>query len=112
MYCLKCGGETPEQQLFCPDCLQSMEAYPVRPDTPIQLPKRQTTAPAKRSRQKEIPPEVEIIRIKTKLRRLRIGACLLLLAFALTLGALIYHLIQEGGMPTLTAGAATVYRQE
>ena len=93
MYCLKCGGETPEQQLFCPDCLQSMESYPVRPDTPIQLPKRQAAAPVKRSRQKEIPPEVELAKLKTKYRRLRLAAFLLLLVLTLMVGWMICQFI-------------------
>ena len=65
----------------------------MRPDTPIQLPKRQTAAPAKRSRQKEIPPEAELAKLKAKYRRLKLSVFLLLLALALVMGWMIYQLI-------------------
>lgn len=37
MNCMKCGKETAEGQSFCTDCLEVMEAYPVKPGTPIQI---------------------------------------------------------------------------
>ena len=40
MYCLKCGRDTKSEQVFCNDCLAVMDAYPVKPDTAIHLPKR------------------------------------------------------------------------
>lgn len=41
MECLKCGRPTKESNVFCQDCLTEMERYPVKPDTPVVLPKRQ-----------------------------------------------------------------------
>lgn len=38
MYCLKCGKDT--QDVFCDECKQIMENYPVKPDTPAILPDR------------------------------------------------------------------------
>lgn len=112
MYCLKCGGETPEQQLFCPDCLQSMEEYPVRADTPIQLPKRQAQVPAKRSRQKEVPPEVLLPKLRAKIRRLSLCICLLILALALTLATFFFNIFQEEEEPTLTGRNYKVTEQK
>ena len=40
MYCLKCGREVYEDQVFCPDCVSVMEKYPVKPGTVILLPRR------------------------------------------------------------------------
>ena len=40
MYCLKCGREVYEDQVFCSDCIAVMEKYPVKPGTVILLPKR------------------------------------------------------------------------
>ena len=49
MNCLKCGKETEAEKLFCEDCLQSMEAYPVKPGTAIYLPKQDTPVPIRRT---------------------------------------------------------------
>lgn len=38
MNCMKCGREIALGQAFCKDCLSDMERYPVKPDTPVQLP--------------------------------------------------------------------------
>ena len=40
MSCMKCGKDTENGQAFCARCLESMEAYPVKPDVHIQLPVR------------------------------------------------------------------------
>ena len=49
MDCLKCGKETEEKNVFCADCLAVMARYPVKPGTPVQLPRRATPAPEKKS---------------------------------------------------------------
>ena len=41
MKCLKCGTDTGKDAVFCNDCLQSMEQYPVKPGTVIQLRRRE-----------------------------------------------------------------------
>ena len=38
--CLKCRREIAEGQVFCDDCLAQMKKYPVKPGTPVNLPKR------------------------------------------------------------------------
>ena len=48
MKCLRCGNNAPKEQLFCDDCLADMEKHPVKPGTPIQLPKRNENAVIKR----------------------------------------------------------------
>ena len=40
MYCLRCGRETENQQLFCKACLEYMSLHPVKSDTPVYLPVR------------------------------------------------------------------------
>ena len=39
--CLKCGKKTEEQAVFCNECLEIMDKYPVKPGTVIHLPHRQ-----------------------------------------------------------------------
>ena len=53
MNCLKCGKEVGSAQVFCDDCLQVMDNYPVEPGTPVHIPPRepvpQSRAPRRRS---------------------------------------------------------------
>ena len=44
--CMKCGRDTEEGRTFCPDCMEDMKNYPVRPGTVVRLPER-----------KEVPAE-------------------------------------------------------
>ena len=111
MYCLKCGAETPGQQLFCPDCLQSMEAYPVRPDTPVHLPKRQNLPLAKRNRQKEIPPEVQIAKLKGKVKKLTLISFALFLSLLILLGVVLYDMFKDK-LPSLQGPGYSVTMQQ
>ena len=49
-HCMRCGKEMAEGQnfRFCEECLVEMEKNPVKPGTPIQLPKREETLVIKR----------------------------------------------------------------
>ena len=46
---MKCGREIPVGQVFCDECLEDMEKYPVKPGTAVQLPARPKPAPVKKS---------------------------------------------------------------
>ena len=98
MNCLKCGAETPEQQLFCQDCLLSMTNYPVRPDTPVQLPKRTEPSQIKKGK-KEVSPEVQIQKLKGRLRRARRALLIVFLLFLAALAGLLMHILQIEGLP-------------
>lgn len=82
MYCLRCGNETSDDHVFCDACLETMEQYPIKPGTPIKLP-RKNAAPAvkKQSRKKAITPEEQVIRLKVVIRTLLalLGAAIVLL---------------------------------
>lgn len=56
MYCMKCGKEIDDQQVFCDDCLAVMAQYPVKPDVAVHLPKRNTNY-ERSARKKELTPE-------------------------------------------------------
>lgn len=80
MFCLKCGRETENEQVFCNACLEVMEKYPVKPGTHIHLPKREATvAPKKTSRRRTLKPEEQVLQLKKSLRRSRILMVLLIL---------------------------------
>ena len=110
MYCLKCGAETPNQQLFCPGCLDATKEYPVRADTPVHVPKRQP-APVKKNKQKEIPPELQITKLRSRVRRLTLSVILLVLTLAVTLTFLFFQFFQKEELPTLTGRDYTVTDQ-
>lgn len=83
MYCLRCGIETKNDQVFCENCLTNMERHPVKPGTPIKLPKRGESPAVKRQpRRKTLSPEEQILRLKTQQRTLLalLGAALVLLS--------------------------------
>lgn len=54
MNCIKCGKDTKSEQIFCQQCLEMMEKYPVKPDVHIQLPNRPAVLPPKRSGKKRL----------------------------------------------------------
>ena len=87
MNCLKCGRETAGEQVFCQECQLSMEKYPVRPGTLVQLPRRKETPAAKKtSRRRMVPLEDQV---KTLRKWIRILAVLLVLCIILIV-AMVY----------------------
>ena len=83
MGCIKCGRDTVSEQVFCPDCLEEMKKYPVRPGTVVQLPNRKTTSSTKKHTKKRgISPE-EQVKVLTK--RCRTLFILLLVAIAVAI---------------------------
>ena len=91
MQCLKCGKETKSEQIFCDRCLASMEAYPVKPDVHIQLPKQTDRDLSKKSAKKRRAPSLEeqLVSLRRKNRRL----IALLLVLVLLLGGAFYLLL-------------------
>ena len=91
MNCMKCGRETQSGKAFCPDCLAIMAEYPVKPGTPIHIPKRKEYEENKQSRRKkEISPEEYVERLRVQLRWLSVVAVALLAAVVL-LGLLLFR---------------------
>ena len=65
MNCMKCGRETENEQVFCQDCLQIMEKYPVRPGTVVLLPRRRETTIKKTVKRHSVSAE-ELTKILRK----------------------------------------------
>ena len=72
MYCLKCGREVYEDQVFCSDCIAVMEKYPVKPGTVILLPKRREGNGGSRPtvRRKTLTAEEQIRKLRRGIRNL------------------------------------------
>ncbi len=96
MNCMKCGREVPEDQAFCEYCLIDMENHPVKPNTVILLPSRETSEPKKPSKRKKpvLPPEELVPILKVKIWALRLIA-LVLAIFLSVLGYICFRAISE-----------------
>lgn len=98
MNCMKCGREIEPDQVFCRECLELMEKYPVRPDTVIQLPNRTAEQPVKKThlrRKLSMSAEEQVVWLKKKCRRLTaalVVAALLALGLGVLSGVTIYEL--------------------
>ena len=97
MNCIKCGRELHDEQVFCRNCQENMELYPVKPGTPVQLPVHPAQSEGKpksgRAR-KNLPPEVRIRKLHTTVRLLVLTLTAVLLAFAVT-ALLALHLLDQ-----------------
>lgn len=99
MNCMKCGREIQQGQVFCPDCLEDMEKYPVKPGTVVQLPARPKQAPVKkpnRRRTHTLAPEEQVPRLRRHIRWLRLFLLMALAALALTGWLFVQELYEDG----------------
>ena len=96
MECLKCGKKTKDEQVFCPRCLESMEAYPVRPDIHIQLPNRPVADTQKKSgkKRRSLSPEEQVVYLRRRSRRLAV-LCVALAAVLCVTAAMLTHLVMH-----------------
>ena len=104
MECLRCGRENDSGREFCDTCLQSMEKYPVNPNTVIQLPRpRPGDAAKKQSGKKRVQStEEQLTHLKKLLRILITGGILLLILFGLVTALLVKEYQKNAGaqLPT------------
>lgn len=91
MYCLKCGNETLEEKIFCEECLQVAQIYPVKPGTPIQLP-RQDTVKKTSAQKRTISAEEQVESLKKTVRRMGFLLFLMTVALGISL-ATIFNLV-------------------
>ncbi len=102
MNCLKCGKKTTDDQCFCPECLDSMDAYPVRPDVHIQLPSRATQpVPTKAGRKRRtLAPEEQVALLRRRVRRLTVLTVVLAVLLCVA-GALLLRAANSQALPEL-----------
>ena len=110
MWCLKCGKDTKNEQVFCPQCLAGMEAYPVKPDVHIQLPNHAARDAAKKNAKKKRAPSLEeqIENLRIRNRRL----LLIILVLVLLLGVAAYALIPGTETPDIVENWGKNYTVE
>lgn len=90
MFCLKCGKVISEDQVFCPECLSVMEAYPVKPDTVVHIPQRAPRSPEKKHR--TVSPKEQIYQLRKTVRWLMLTSAVLMVALLLTAAMLLQQL--------------------
>ena len=97
MSCLKCGQDVSAGQIFCDSCLADMERHPVKPGTPVIIPKRSKPLPSKRSHKRIQKPEDIIAGQRRLIGWLLTTIILLILAVAaLTFAMLHFKSLAEG----------------
>lgn len=101
MHCLKCGTQTMGDRVFCDNCLETMEKHPVKPGTPVQLPKRLTAAEVKRNlnRKKVLTSEEQLERLRKVVKWLVLTVIALLLALTLSVLLLFQSIEAEPEAP-------------
>ena len=91
MACLKCGKDTTSDHVFCDSCLSSMEAYPIKPGTPVQLPVRHTAAaPKKAPRRRALNLEERFVLLKKICKYLIASILVLALLLAVCITGLVH----------------------
>lgn len=81
--CMKCGAGIRAGQVFCEECLADMEKHPVKPGTPVILPRREKQSAPKRNWKRARKPEEIISRLRRTV--IVLMALIAVLAAALTI---------------------------
>ena len=96
MYCMRCGREIGEGEVFCSECLAEMEKYPVKPGTAVRLPQRSAVPHQRKAAPRKKQPTPEEINAKLrKLLRLFIALWLVTLLVAAALAYPAYQYVIE-----------------
>lgn len=102
VYCMRCGREIGEEQVFCPECLADMEKYPVKPGTAVRLPQRSAVQHVRKAAPRKKPPAPEEVNLRLrKLLRFFVVLWLvtLLVAAALAYPAYLYAVEENHFLP-------------
>lgn len=100
MGCLKCGRDLEEGQIFCASCLEDMANCPVKPGTPISLPKPREDAPVRKSSRLKLPlsPEEQVKRLRKRCRWLTALVAMLLIG-CIALGLVCLRIARDAKKP-------------
>lgn len=93
MNCMKCGREIALGQVFCKECLEDMDAHPIKQGTPVVIPVRETpVAPRRSSIRRARKPEDQILFLRRLLLFVSIVLVAVCAAFAITTSVLMKQL--------------------
>lgn len=91
MKCMRCGTKIAPGSVFCEDCLADMEKHPVKPGTPVNLPRREKQPVVKRSKKRMLKADEQI----NILRRAVNWLIVLVIVLTLALTATIYMIVSD-----------------
>ena len=98
MSCLNCNRETVGKAVFCEQCQQEMEAYPIPKGTPVVIPAQPSPIqPKKQSNHLFGSLEDQFLLSKRTARRLAFAFSFTLLLLVIAIGVLVY--LWMYGMP-------------
>ncbi len=98
MNCLNCNRETEGKAVFCEQCQQEMEGYPIPQGTPVIIPVQPSPAPPKKQSNHLFGSmEDQFLLSKRTARRLAFAFSFTLLLLIIAIGALAY--LWMFGMP-------------
>ena len=91
MRCLRCNREVEDGQVFCDQCLSQMEGQPVKPGTPVILPKRPPSTP-RRPLNSQDRPEEQVAKLQKQVHRLHGWIAFWIVLSGLAIGLLTFRL--------------------
>ena len=103
MKCMRCGTAIASDHVFCDTCSEDMKRHPVDPATPVVIPQRPTTAPAKQSHKKVRKPEEIIRSLRSWVTFLLIAVVALLVALGITVAMFLQVLDGQDANPAPAA---------
>ena len=96
MNCMKCGRETENDNVFCPDCLLIMEKHPVRPGAVVFLPRRRESTMNKKASKRHVPNhEEQIKQLRKRMTILSVLLAICIAIIAIMLKPALHYLMDE-----------------
>ncbi len=102
MACLRCGRDAREGHAFCPACQETAKAYPIPPNTPVQLPDRSLAVRPPRKR--ALSAEEALPQLKHTVRSLSLAVVALSVVLGITAGLLLHSLFSPEPPETRNMG--------
>ena len=101
MYCLRCGRESQNEQVFCDSCLQIMEQRPVKPGTTVQLPEKAAVYSTRQAPplRRTLSPGEQVQKLRGTLRWMSAVVLALSIVLILTAAMLVYTLANQPAAP-------------
>ena len=97
LYCMKCGKEINDNQVFCDSCLEVMDRFPVKPGTRVVLPNRAAPTVSKKAttRRKVLTTDERLARCRKAIQVLSITLAVTIFALCLSISLLVDNINSE-----------------
>ena len=96
MYCMKCGRETENENVFCLDCQQEMEKYPVQPGAVVFLNRRREPTVIKKLPKRHVPTaEEQNVFLRKMVMWLSIALVVCILTILLMFNPTMHYVLDE-----------------